>query len=108
MLPALIESKVDRLNLHYFIREIGEELEVSRLGVDVHDYRRFEEYIRHIPREYRADTNSGAIIMQRPWNEQDARFCYDFASSTILLWQSEESEELYPINSSFAQIKLRF
>lgn len=98
LLPALIESKADRLNLHYFIREIGEELEVSRFGVDMHDYRRFEEYIRHIPREYCADTSSGGIIMQRPWNEQDARFCYDFASSIILLWQSEESEDLYPIN----------
>jgi hypothetical protein len=98
LLPALIESKDDRLNLHYFLMAVGEELEVSRLGVDMHDYRRFKEYTHHIPLEYCADSSAGGAIMQRPWNEEDARFCYDFASSSILLWQSEESERLYPIN----------
>ena len=98
LLPALIESKVDRLNLHYFLTTIGEELELSRLGIDIQAYRRFEEYISHIPSDYRADKSAGNRVMQRPWNEQDARFCYDFASSAVLFWQSQDADHLYPVN----------
>lgn len=98
LLPALIESKVDRMKLHYFLREIGEELEASRLNIDLQAYQLFGRYIDHIPVEYRADKTGGSIVMQRPWNEQDARFCYDFAASAILLWQSEEPDNLYSID----------
>ena len=94
LLPALVESKIDRVNLHYFLRTIGEELEVSRLGIDLANYRRFMEYVNHIP------DATGNIVMQRPWNEQDARFCYDFVTNAILFWQGEEPEDLYPLNMS--------
>lgn len=98
LLPALVESKVDRVNLHYFLTTIGAELELSGLGIDMQAFRRFEEYISHIPSEYRADKSVGNRVMQRPWNEHDARFCYDFASSAVLFWQSQDADRLYPVN----------
>lgn len=87
--PALIETKANMLNLHNFIQTVGEELEAYRLGVDMKGYNRFKEYLSHIPNNY------GFFGMSRNWNEQDVRFCYDFATSAILLWQNEESEDSF-------------
>lgn len=92
LLPALVESKLQRISLLRFIETVGDELELSRLDVDITKYQRYVRYIRHIPNEI------GSIIMQRPWNIHDARFCYDFVSSAVLLWQSIEPENLYPLN----------
>jgi hypothetical protein len=32
--------------------------------------------------------------------KQDARFCYDFASSAVLFWQGQDADRLYPVNLS--------
>ena len=33
--------------------------------------------------------------MQRPWNEEDALFCYSFVADIVMKWQSEEMQPIY-------------
>src|SRR5205085_8927306 len=75
-----------------------EELEAMGLGVDARNYARFQSYLRHVPKEYCGDRSYGRAIMQREWNEHDARFCCDFTANVIFQWQSEETERLYPVH----------
>ena len=74
---------------------VRHELELSYLGINDSDYRRFEEYINHIPHEYCPEDSWGQTVMQRSWNKDDANFCYTFSANTILRWQSREKEKLY-------------
>ena len=74
---------------------IREELEISSLGINDGDYRRFQEYISHIPKEYCPEDSFGQTVMQRSWNKDDAVSCYTFAANTILRWQEKEKEKLY-------------
>jgi len=93
--PALIykREKDDMSSSAWHI--VKDELELSYLGINTLEYRRFKEYLNHIPHDLRAEDSGGNIIMQRPWNGQDAVFCYNYAANTILRWQTQEKESLY-------------
>lgn len=93
--PALTEAKKNNEKTYWFFLRITNEFELLRLGVDIEKYNRFLDYVRHIPGEYKADKSTGWVYMQRPWNKDDAQFCYSFASNMIMKWQSLEMQPLY-------------
>jgi len=93
--PALVETMKTRQHAYWFLSIITDEFELSRLGVDSKRHNRFSEYLRHIPGEYRADKSGGWVIMQRPWNKEDALFCYSFVADIVMKWQSEEMQPIY-------------
>ena len=39
-----------------------------------------------------AGTSRIGVVMQRPWQQQDAEFCYHFVVDIILKWQNSEFE----------------
>ncbi|MGA2553989.1 MAG: hypothetical protein ABSF20_04330 [Smithella sp.] len=89
--PALVRVKEQDDITDYAWYIIKEELELSYLGINTPQHRRFKEYLRHIPKD------SGYTIMQRSWNRQDAVFCYNYVANTLLHWQSGEKEKLYKL-----------
>ena len=93
--PSLVLAKEQNEVPSYGLDTIREELELSYLGINHPEYRRFNEYVRHIPREYCAEDLCGRPLMQRPWERDDAIFCYNYVAGTILRWQSREKERLY-------------
>lgn len=96
---ALYPSIVHEIEKHditsYGMSKIKEELELTYLGINSHEYRRFKEYIEHIPHEFNSKDSWGNTVMQRPWQKEDAIFCYNYAAGVILRWQAQEKEELY-------------
>ncbi|NVL89741.1 MAG: hypothetical protein HWN69_01925 [Desulfobacterales bacterium] len=95
--PNLVYSKEKDDFAMYGFQTIKEELELTYLGINNTDYRRFKEYLDHIPSKYRPEDSYGNIVMQRPWKKEDALFCYNFGANTILRWQSQEKGQLYPL-----------
>lgn len=80
---------------HQFVfNEMANELELIRLGIDRKRYERFAVYLEHIPGKYRAE-RYGWSVMQRPWEEKDAKFCYSFVCDVVLRWEQKEHEALY-------------
>lgn len=109
-IPALVEVHKSGDRSYWFFEKITNEIELSRLNINLKKYDRFSEYIRYIPSEYNADKSMGYTVMQRPWNREDAMFCYSFASETIIKWQEEELEPIYnprfPIDSYKSETKI--
>ncbi len=97
--PALIYAKEKNdLTYHSWVVLI-KELLLNYLGINTPEYRRFLEFMRHIPKEHRPSKGCiGNCVMQREWNREDALFCYSFAVNTVLMWQSREKEEVYKTN----------
>jgi hypothetical protein len=93
--PSIVFGKEEFGYLGSGFDAVRQELELSYLGINDSDYRRFKEYINHIPHEYCPEDSWGQTVMQRPWNRDDANFCYTFSANTILRWQAREKERLY-------------
>lgn len=93
--PALVHSRQKSDISNYSWDVVKEELELSYLGINNPGYRRFKEYMRHIPHEYCAEDSWGQTVMQRPWAREDAIFCYNHAVNISLRWQVREKERLY-------------
>jgi len=93
--PALVHARQKKDISSYSWDVVKEELELSYLGVNTAEYRRFKEYLNHIPHEYCPEDSWGQIVMQRAWTREDAVFCYSFAVNTALRWQAREKERLY-------------
>ncbi len=93
--PSIVFGREEFGHLGGGFDAVRQELELSYLGINNTDYRRFREYMDHIPHEYCPEDSWGQTVMQRPWNRDDANFCYTFSANTILRWQSREKEELY-------------
>ena len=81
-------------NHQWVFNEMADELELIRLGIDPKRYERFGDYLQHVPGKYRAE-KYGWSVMQRPWAEKDAKFCYNFVCDVILRWEQEQLEALY-------------
>lgn len=93
--PALVQAR-EKNDISSFAWDVvKEQLELSSLGLNTFEYRRFKEYLRHIPHEFSAEDAFGSTVMQRPWNRADAEYCYSFCSGQMLRWQAQESERLY-------------
>jgi hypothetical protein len=95
-LPSIMELKKVGDWTSLSLIKIIEELELFRLGISPINSQRFIRYINHLPSEL-----GGHIIMQRPWEKQDAQFCYEFASNLILDWQFKEQTPIYELNSVY-------
>lgn len=93
LLPAIVEAKASGERYPWSMVTIKNELELTRLGINTEDTRRFLDYVNYIPTEYRCDGWSS--VLQRDWNADDANFCYQFSSSIALQWQLSEKA---PIN----------
>ena len=78
----------------WVFNEMANEFELIRLGINRKRYERFADYLQHIPGKYRAE-RYGWSVMQRPWKEKDAKFCYSFVCDVILRWEQKEHEALY-------------
>lgn len=96
-IPVLLDEGGTFKN--HFFAGLVDEVEQLRFGVDARDFRRFEEYVRHIPAEDRAEWQ-GNLVMQRPWKQEDAEFCYRFVAQTVIQWQNAELAPLYEKNLS--------
>lgn len=94
-IPAFIEAKRGSKNIAHYFDNIREEIEIIQLGVDINCFKHFNEYLSHIPLKYKADKSRGGVVMQRPWQQQDAEFCYHFVVDVILKWQNSEFAPLY-------------
>lgn len=92
--PAFSELKSSNANLYYYLKAIDDRLSIDISNVDVKKYLRYKEYMDYIPKEYQADWHSNRE-MQRPWNKEDAEFCYSFVANALLQW---ESNNYKPIN----------
>jgi hypothetical protein len=93
--PAIVQAKAAKDISIWSLTTILEELELSRLGINNEDYRRFRDYLRHIPRDYQPDKQGVYVLMQRPWARDDATFCYGFVSECLLRWQAKDRPPLY-------------
>jgi gamma-glutamylcyclotransferase (GGCT)/AIG2-like uncharacterized protein YtfP len=62
------------------------------------DYRKFTEYIDHIPGDYRCE-KTGWTVMPRNWEKGDADFCYSFVVHAIFMLQLNRDKYLYNVNS---------
>jgi hypothetical protein len=82
-----------------FIQEVSRDLFLLTTSIDISRYHRFREYVEHIPTQYRADLDRPHIVMQRPWEESDALYCYGFVADTLLSWQNAPKERLYPLKT---------
>ena len=99
-LSVLMESKAEDKGSYWFYTHMLDELQLLRLGVDATRYSGFLNYIRHIPSSYSVNKSAGHTIMQRPWNNEDASFCYGFVADTVLKWQNEQLPPLYDKGAS--------
>lgn len=97
--PALVYEREKSDISIYAFETIKKELELTYLGINNAEYRRFKNYIDHIPSGYRPEDSYGNIVMQRPWTRDDALFCYNFVANTILRWQFHDKGKLYPLIS---------
>lgn len=70
-----------------FFNELVDEIEQLRFGIDATRFQRFQEYVRHIPMDHRVEWR-GNLVMQRPWQKEDAEFCYRFVAQTVMQWQN--------------------
>jgi hypothetical protein len=93
--PNIVRAKQMDEFAVYGLETIKEELELSSLGINDQDYRHFQEYLRHIPKEFCSEDNKWQMVMQREWCKEDAVFCYNFAANTILRWQMKEKQKFY-------------
>ena len=89
--PAIVQAKGDKDMSMWALTTILEELELSRLGINNREYRRFREYLDYIPWEHRPTGDKSHRILERPWKRNDAVFCYGFVSTVILQWQEKET-----------------
>jgi hypothetical protein len=97
-LPVLLKASVDEKDSYWFYSYMLDEIKLLRLGLDMNRYGRFLDYLRNIPKEYRVEGESGGVIMQRPWERDDAHFCYSFVSEAVLKWQNEAIPPLYDLS----------
>jgi hypothetical protein len=95
--PSIVHAKEKHDISSFGMVAIKDELELTFLGINDAEYRRFEEYLTHIPPEYRAPDFVACTVMQRPWQKEDAEFCYNYVTRTILKWQTNDKEQLYTI-----------
>lgn len=107
LLPAIVLAKNHDEQYAWSMVTIKNELEFTRLGINTEDTRRFFEYIDYIPSERRCD--GWARVLGREWTVDDALFCYSYASSIALKWQSSERDSIAstdwdPTEYSFSEI----
>lgn len=93
--PSLIYAKERQDIATWGFDAIKSELELNCLGINDSEYRRFREYLAHIPHEHCSEDSWGQILMQRDWKREDATFCYSYATNVLLRWQAKEKERLY-------------
>lgn len=93
-IPTILETQKDFDYMSWFLKQLTNEFEVLKLGVDSRIYQRFMEYVHHIPIEYKAD-RSPSGVMQRDWNREDALFCYTFVSDCAYKWEVMDLQPLY-------------
>jgi hypothetical protein len=93
LLPAIVQAKSNEEQYPWSMVTIKNELELTRLGINSEETRRFFEYLEYIP--FARKHTGYSKELQREWNVDDALFCYSFASSTALKWQEAEKK---PIN----------
>lgn len=99
-LPLLAETHAEKKDSHWFYSHMLDEFELLRFSVDMDRYSHFAHYVEHIPGEHRVDHSSGWAIMQRPWEEKDAVYCYDFVSDVVLRWQNAKMPSIYNVKSN--------
>lgn len=98
-MAVLPHLKLEDMELYWYIQSLEKELSILGTNINPVDYRLYQQYIGHIPGEYRA-IKSGYSVMQRDWEKRDADFCYAFVAQTILYWQLTREKPLYEIDMS--------
>jgi hypothetical protein len=96
LVPALIETKKGFFSLYNYLKHSHFEGELTKLGIETRLYKRFDDYLRHIPSDYCVESH-GYTIMQREWNQDDAIFCYSFVSDLIYKWEAGKLSPIYEI-----------
>jgi len=103
--PALASLKRDFIDLYYYLSQIDDDIFILSSKISMDEYRKFTLYLDHIPSEYNAQKR-GYRLMQREWERDDAIFCCDFASRTILSWQMDAIDSLYePDLSAYPELR---
>lgn len=92
--PALAKAKPTRPEDAAFFGAIANELQALKLNIDSTKLARFQHIVDHVPYDRRIDKR-GNIVLQRPWEENDAKFCIGFASEYALKWQLQAIDPLY-------------
>lgn len=92
LLPVLITTK--NIWVKWFYKKVYEELFLVTLGCNLEKYKKFISYIDHIPKEY-VPEKEWSLNMQRPWEKDDAIFCYNFVSEFIIQCQNQELSPIY-------------
>lgn len=92
--PTVLETQKDFEYLTWYIKQLTSEFEVIKLGVEARIYKRFMDYVGHIPLQYSEDRRPNHV-MQREWTKDDAQFCYMFVAECAYKWEVTELEPLY-------------
>lgn len=95
-IPAVLETEKTSSHLSYFLDKMTDEIILSRLSIDSKQFRKFQEYLDHIPGEYSVK-KYGYTLMQRPWNRKDFNYCYQFVMDFIIKLQNQVNERLYKV-----------
>ncbi|MCP4404620.1 MAG: hypothetical protein GY801_45870 [bacterium] len=85
-LPILAEISLNKEQFYPFYASFFDELELVRLGINLTKYDQFNDYLHYLPNK----KFLGHLKLQRHWKRDDAVFCYNFVTDTILKWQNEE------------------
>ncbi len=97
--PVIIKFKKENIYVQSFFSKITNDIELLSLNIRHDKYYRFKSYCEHIPSEH-CKNWQGNSVMQRPWNEADAKFCFNFVFETIMMWQNRVSDKLYDISEN--------
>jgi len=79
----------------YVFKNLSDDLFAMRLGIDARSWEKYNEYISHIPGEYRSYVEWGWKVMQRKWTKEDAEFCHRFVVESLVKLENNEIEPLY-------------
>lgn len=88
------DSEAQSFGVQYFAEIVRNELECVLLGINPAKYTKYKNYLLRIPLEHKS---TGSLVpLGREWAKEDAEFCYNFVSDTILRWQSNEQTPVPP------------
>ena len=97
---ALNEVKKKFEFYSYYVESNEQNMILNNLGVDIIKYYHFKEYINCIPKEYCSDWN-GNVVLQRSWNKDDADFCLNFVSESVINIQDNEYKPIQDIPNEY-------
>jgi len=96
LVPVLTGEKKRLFDLHQYLKHLNFEMELTKLGIEMRLYNKFEDYLRYIPEEYFVDRGLYREMAKKlDPSRDDALFCYSFVSDLIYKWESGKINSIY-------------